>query len=87
MKRRIVLIVTLLFVLACFVIFYLRNTIIMSFNEQLDNETQLIMKEKLNTRQILNISLSDKDLYNFKQQIRLDDFNFDNLGYYHSLMK
>ena len=81
-KKRIVLIVCIVFLVLAITGFYVKDDALMMFNKQLDNKTKQLMKEKLNTVQIKNVVFSDKDLTNFKEQIAQPDFKYDNLEYY-----
>lgn len=84
MNKRIrrILAIIIIIVLVIIAGYINKENIIMSFNKQLDKETKEVMKKKLSFMDIKNIVFSKKDLTNFKQQIKLADYEYANQEYY-----
>lgn len=80
--KRAIIVLFVFFLLVGYGLFKVQD-IILSFNNQLSNESKKAMKEKLTLFQINEIVFSGKDLRDFNEQIVLDDFNYDNIEYYH----
>ena len=80
MRRLIFFII--IFILLVMIGYLKRDDILLSFNKQLDTKTKELMKEKLSTMEIKDIVFTKGDLSDFKEQIALDDFDYNNISYY-----
>lgn len=82
-KHKRAIIVLSVFFLIIAIAVYKREDVILSFNNQLTNESKKAMKEKLTFIQINEIVFSGKDLRDFNEEVILADFDYDNVDYYH----
>lgn len=89
-KRIIKLVACIVLLVLCIVAVANKEDLIMLLNNQLDNDTKAIMKQKLSYSEIKKISLLNEDISNFKEQIKLTNYYFNNqeiYDYFNSLAK
>jgi D-alanyl-D-alanine carboxypeptidase len=81
-KNRIKLLLIIIILGFALAVFLNKENLVMLLNNQLDEETKQIMKEKMDFEHIKAISLRNDDITNFKEQVKLNDYIQDNQDFY-----